>query len=342
MVSVTRRPGTGRQGNDVRRTAPRLRTALVLCAVVALAIAAGGAQAAASPWNPVGSYQIAFTCTSGCDGTYSHTMNISSYNPDTGAFSGSGHYNGDAAKSWNVTGTVTGSSVTFHIVYDNVFAGYVLDGTGTIASNGTMSGSAGPSSFGESFTWATTSGAATAGDYGMAQLDSSHCSLTKQSKNVANVSFRMINDYDSGVAGNAWANDTVHRELRIWQVSPGMFCATITDWAKFVTFAGPSPNGTGTVTAGIPGSIRGGEVTGVFPGTLNPAPAYPTRGNIGFDNTFDLHCTAAYTCPGAKPTIDSYVSGYDGRLQWWGWQYVTSGHGIWVNSQDGNSGDITG
>src|SRR3954454_13159682 len=45
MVSVTRRPGTGRQGNDVRRTAPRLRTALVLCAVVALAIAAGGGQA---------------------------------------------------------------------------------------------------------------------------------------------------------------------------------------------------------------------------------------------------------------------------------------------------------
>jgi hypothetical protein len=164
----------------------------------------------------------------------------------------------------------------------------------------------------------------------------------KTSKNVVNVSFRLIDDYDSGVAGNAWANDTVHRELRIWQVTPGMFCATVTDWGKFDTFAGPSPNGTGTVTAGIPGSIRGGEVTGVFPGTLNPAPAYPTRGNIGFDNTFDLHCTAAYTCPGAKPTIDSYVSGYDGRLQWWGWQYVTDSHGIWVNSVDGNSGDITG
>lgn len=205
-----------------------------------------------------------------------------------------------------------------------------------------MSGVAGPSSFGESFTWATTAGAATVGPYGSSQLDSSHCGLTKQSKSVVNVSFRLINDYDSGVQGNAWANDTVHREIRIWQVSPGIFCGTVTDTAKFATFAGPSPGGTGTVTADIPGAIRGGEITGQFAGTLNPAPAYPTQGNIGQDNTFDLMCTSAYDCPGARPTIGSYVSGYAGQLQWWGWQYVTNGHGIWVNSQDGNTGDITG
>src|SRR4029077_6191801 len=107
------------------------------------------------------------------------------------------------------------------------------------------------------FNWATTSGAASMGaQYGSSQLDSLHCGLLKTSKNVVNVSFRMINDYDSGVLGNAWANDTVHREIRIWQVSPGIFCGTVTDTAKFVTFAGASPNGTGTVSAGIPGAIR--------------------------------------------------------------------------------------
>src|SRR4029079_5117076 len=117
--------------------------------------------------------------------------------------------------------------------------------------------------------------------YGSSQLDSSHCGLTKQSKNVVNVSFRMINDYDSGVQGNAWANDTVHREIRIWQVGPGILCGTVTDTAKFSTFAGASPNGTGTVTANLPGDIRGGYITGPFAGTLNPSPAYQKQGNIG-------------------------------------------------------------
>src|SRR5689334_6846166 len=114
MVAVSTRPA-GR-----RRKALALRTIVVVSAVLALALTAGTAQAAASPWNPVGSYTIAFTCTSGCTGTYDHTMNITSYNSDTGAFSGHGHYNGDASKSWDVTGTVTGSSITFHIVYNNV------------------------------------------------------------------------------------------------------------------------------------------------------------------------------------------------------------------------------
>jgi hypothetical protein len=322
-----------------------MRSKLVVATLVllALALVAGQAtaSAAASTWNPIGTYTIAFTCTTGCDGVYPHTMSITSYDSNTGNFSGVGHYNPDPSYTWNLTGNLTGSNITFHLVYTGSNPGYAIDGTGVVAGNGTLSGTAtGP---GQSFTWASTSGAASAGpNYGSSQLDSVHCGLTKQSKNVVNVSFRMINDYDSAVGGNAWANDTMHRELRIWQVSPGMFCATVTDTSKFVTFAGPSPQGTGTVSAGIPGAIRGGEITGQFAGTLNPSPAYPTQGNIGFNNTFDLMCTSAYTCPGARPTISSYINGYAGQLQWWGWQYVTDTHGIWVNSQDGNSGDITG
>ena len=182
--------------------------------------------------------------------------------------------------------------------------------------------------------------------YGSDQLDSSRCGLTKQSKNVVNVSFRLINDYDSGVHGNAWANDTVHRELRIWRISPtgNTYCATQTDTAKFVTFAGDSPGGTGHVSAGIPGSFVGGELTGQFTGSLVASPAYPTRGDVGptlSTNTFDLRCTDANTCPGAHPSISSYVTGYDGRLAWWGWQYTTDGHGTWTDSSDGITGDIT-
>jgi hypothetical protein len=329
----------------VMRGKPATRAGLVLATLVlaGLALVAGQtrASAATTAWNPIGSYTIALVCTAGCSGTYPHTMNVTAYDSGTGNFSGTGHYNPEPSYTWNVNGNTTGSAITFHIVYTGSNPGYTIDATGTIAADGSLSGTAtGP---GQSFTWSSTSGHASAGpNYGSSQLDSSHCGLTKQSKNVVNVSFRMINDYDSGVQGNAWANDTMHRELRIWQVSPGIFCATVTDTSKFVTFAGPSPNGTGTVSAGIPGQIRGGEVTGPFAGSLNPTPAYPTRGNIGLNNTFDLHCTSASNCPGARPTISSYVNGYAGQLQWWGWQYVTDSHGIWVNSSDGNSGDITG
>jgi hypothetical protein len=316
----------------------------MLSAVLMIAIVAGRAQSASAavPWNPIGSYTIAFTCTSSCSGVYSHTMDITSYDSGTGAFSGVGHYNADTSYTWNLTGVLTGSSLTFHIVYTGSNAGYTLDGTGTVATDGSLSGTASSNS-GQTFTWATTAGASTAGpNFGSGPLDSSHCGLTKQSKNVVNVSFRMINDYDSGVLGNAWANDTMHREIRIWQVSPGIYCGTVTDTSKFVTFPGASPAGTGTVTANIPGSINGGDITGQFAGSLIANPAYPTQGNIGLDNTFDLGCTTAYNCPGARPSISSYISGYAGQLQWWGWQYVTNGHGIWVNSADGNTGDITG
>ena len=87
-------------------------------------------------------------------------------------------------------------------------------------------------------------------------------------KLVANVNYTLVNDYDSGVAGNAWANDTINRHLQVWQVGAGTFCAVVNDTGSFVTFAGASPGNTGTVAAGITGRINGGYTTTVFSGTL--------------------------------------------------------------------------
>src|SRR4029077_16396559 len=70
---------------------------------------------------------------------------------------------------------------------------------------------------------------------------------------VVNVNYTLINDFDSGVAGNAWANDTINRHLQIRQdgnSSSTTFCAMIDDTGSFVTFAGISPAGTATVSAG--------------------------------------------------------------------------------------------
>jgi hypothetical protein len=163
---------------------------------------------------------------------------------------------------------------------------------------------------------------------------------------VVNVVYTLKNDFDSGVHGNAWANDTIGRHLQIRQVGNAVpsattqYCAMIDDNGSFMTFAGDSPGGTGTVTAGINGRINGGYVTTLFTGTLNPIPAYDTHGNLG---TFDLQCTDAYNCPGPHPSFLSY---FNGSPAWdyasWGWTYHTAKNGDWVNADSGNSGDITG
>lgn len=76
-----------------------------------------------------------------------------------GSFQGYGHYVPDPSYTWDVTGTVTGSSVSFHILYTGTGAGYYVDAVGSIALNGTMSGTwSNPS---QSGTWSSTAGNAT-------------------------------------------------------------------------------------------------------------------------------------------------------------------------------------
>ena len=159
-------------------------------------------------------------------------------------------------------------------------------------------------------------------------------------KLVVNVMYNLYNNYDSGVAGNAWANDTINRHLQVWQVDAGVYCVAVNDNGSFVTFAGLSPNNTGTVSAGIEGVINGGYYTNAFSGTLDPSPAYATRGYLG---SFDLECSNAYTCTGTWPSFLDYFNGspsYD--LADWGWTYHTAQNGDWVNAASGNLGDIIG
>lgn len=116
---------------------------------------------ATESWDLTGTYTIVFTCTSGCSGDYPHTMEVNVMDLGTGDFSGTGYYNPNNAYTWDVTGTVSGSSVSpFHILYTGLNAGYYVDLTGTINGDGSMSGTA-TSSSSQTFDWVTTSGAAT-------------------------------------------------------------------------------------------------------------------------------------------------------------------------------------
>ncbi len=170
--------------------------------------------------------------------------------------------------------------------------------------------------------------------YGGNQTDVSQCG----GKVVVNVTYDLTNDTDSAVGGGTWANDTISRHLQIMQTGSGMYCAVVSDGGKFVTFDWHSPNNTGTVTAGLTGVISGGYRTPVFAGSLVDSPVYKTKGGLG---TFNLNCDRDQNCPGAHPTVASYVSGWGGDLAWWGWEYKTAQNGTWVNSVDGNTGDIT-
>jgi hypothetical protein len=177
------------------------------------------------------------------------------------------------------------------------------------------------------------------------QLDK-HDIAAKQCKSdgatkLVDVQFTLVNDYDSGFAGNAWANDTIDRHLRIWSLGDGTFCAQVADRGTFVTFAGASPSGASTVVAGVEGKLNGGYVSTFFTGTLGPAP-YARHGDLG---TFDLQCTDANNCPGSHPSPLSYFSSTSGfDLAQWGWIYHAGKHGTWLNEDDvtaADSGDIT-
>ena len=44
--------------------------------------------------------------------------------------------------------------------------------------------------------------------------------------------------------------------------------------------------------------------------------------------------------PGWNWVGQYFESGYNFTYEWWGWIYHAGKHGTWVNSIDGNSGDI--
>jgi len=160
---------------------------------------------------------------------------------------------------------------------------------------------------------------------------------------LVNVHFKVINDDDSGVAGNAWASDSFIKTIQVWSTSnhplgPNTYCATVGFVGKFVTRAGVSPAGSNTVSAGIKGTFSGGYLA-TFTGTF--APTLKTKGNLGI---YDYNCNGAFNCPGSFDWVSAYFPGYTNFAQpYWAWKYIACHHhGMWINASTGNSGDITG
>lgn len=114
-------------------------------------------EAGSNVWDVRGTYPVTFNA-GGTD--YPHQVTIDSITPTSTTsytFSGSGHYVTDPSYTWTVTGTVSGSSITFDVVYTGTGAGYTVHGTGTIAPDGSISGNATDSN-GTPLTFSTPAG----------------------------------------------------------------------------------------------------------------------------------------------------------------------------------------
>ena len=106
-------------------------------------------------WSLIGDWTLDFIYGGS---PYIHDMTVTLQQLG-GSFQGTGSYVTDPSYTWTVTGTITGSSVSFHILYTGTNAGYYIDAVGTIDSDGDMSGNWNNAS--QSGTWSNSDGEAT-------------------------------------------------------------------------------------------------------------------------------------------------------------------------------------
>lgn len=179
-----------------------------------------------------------------------------------------------------------------------------------------------------------------ASDYASDELVPSKCDGIV-GKAIIDVKQKVINDADSGVAGNYWAFDVYDKRIKVYATTAtNTYCAIVKYDGEFVTIAGQSPQNTGTVEAGVEGDMYGGYRATIV-GTLLPVPSKPVRGDIG---KYDYQCDPTGNCPGQGASWLSFYfnPGYSFDYLWWGWKYTTENNGTWINQLPGNVGDITG
>ncbi|MBF6591497.1 MAG: hypothetical protein IVW57_13350 [Ktedonobacterales bacterium] len=163
---------------------------------------------------------------------------------------------------------------------------------------------------------------------------------------VINVTELIINDADSGTAGNYWAYDHFTRTIQVWNIGPDLYCAAVNYDGSFVAVGGQtSPGNTGTLTGDEHGRMLGGYQTTNFTGQLNvndPA-HWPTSGLVR-PKPVDYQCDINGNCPGAIDWTTKYFANLDPtfNLASWGWRYTAQDarDGIWTNASSGNGGDI--
>ena len=150
----------------------------------------------------------------------------------------------------------------------------------------------------------------------------------------ASATFRNLADF--GADGHVWALDQGTSYIQLWRVGTNAYCLKRHDVGQFTSFAGVSPEGTGTIPAGVTGSFDGTVYLRIY-GKF--APTVPTTGYIG---DFDAQCQQDGTCLGtfARPSrlYFSQVNFVDPGA----FVFTADGGacGTWIQTTSGNTGDI--
>ena len=152
---------------------------------------------------------------------------------------------------------------------------------------------------------------------------------------VVNVYGTYRNGADFGADGHVWALDAARESIQIWQIGTNDYCLKRQDIGTFTTFAGVSPEGTGTVSGGVTGRWYG-EIVALLHGTF--APTLPT---LGFVGDFDLQCGQDGNCV-TSFNARRYFSSFSAPPQILTFSAVFAGGtcGVWRQSVDGDTGDI--
>jgi hypothetical protein len=152
---------------------------------------------------------------------------------------------------------------------------------------------------------------------------------------VVNAYATYRNSADYGADGHVWALDAALESIQIWQIGTNTYCLKRQDIGTFNTFAGVSPEGTGTVRGGVTGGWYG-KIVAVIHGTF--APKLATTGFVG---NFDLQCRQNGTCLGPSFTGRDYISSIDSvEYLTFSATFAARGCGVWHQSLDGDTGDI--
>jgi hypothetical protein len=151
---------------------------------------------------------------------------------------------------------------------------------------------------------------------------------------VADISAIVLHEADGGVQRNVWALDSGTERAQVWQQDVGSFCVVQTFVGHFVTFAGTSPGGGGTVAAGVTGWV------GIRQRYVVAAAFTPVIPTTGFLGTFDFRCDQNANCPGDVAfghLLFSSITGVAGATFA---ELAASSHGSWLQTDSFSVGDI--
>ena len=152
---------------------------------------------------------------------------------------------------------------------------------------------------------------------------------------VVNAYGTYSNSADYGADGHVWALDAARESIQIWKIGTNTYCFKRQDIGTFTTFAGVSPEGTGTVRSGVTGRWYGELVTVIH------GPFAPKVATSGFVGDFDLQCQQDGTCLGPAFNARAYFSSFDSLefLKFAG-TFEAGACGVWRQAIDGDTGDI--